>query len=455
MPIFYVVLCLVIVSGLVVIAKINRKAHFTVLTITALAALLAPWGIYSITAAVAKNDDQTFNEYWNGSEVSVSHVSVNCEKNGRCKHYYDCDPHLVLTTETYTDEKGNMKSRQVTKTEYDSCPYSQEETTYKINTTLGDFTAGDSLMTGPEFRNRAIPGGRQNAPALWIEAKNRIEAGNPSGVTKTHQYKNFILASDATLFKDYSEKIEDLQKENLLPLPSNSVRDLYKADKVYNVGDTKVNIGDMNKQLTQLNGYVGSQLSGDFHVVFADASKVGDATDYAKALKAHWTSQDVGKNAIAKNTLTLVVGVTQKDNKPTVAWATGFTGMPGGNESLLQEFTNLKGSIIDENFIGSPKFNPSTKQYSMSDGKVEVMITGTHKFERVSMSGADENDKGSGFEYLSDSWQMKPAALAVAIWVSSILSVIILAIGTLINFSIAGYSKDPVKNFALALFSKN
>lgn len=456
MLIFYVVLCLVIVAGCVVIFKSNNRGHLTVLTITILAALLAPWGVYSITAAIAKNDDQTFNEYWNGSEVSATYSTVKCDKNGRCKHYYDCDPHLVTTTETYTDEKGNMKTRQVTKTEYDSCPYSREETTYVVNTTVGKFTAGDSLMTGEEFRfNKSIPGGRQNAPALWIEAKNRIESGNPSGVTSRHTYKNFILSADVTLFKNYSDKIEDLEKEGLLPTPASTVRDLYQSDKVYSVGDTKVDVGEMKRQLTQLNAYVGAELRGDAHVVFADASRVGDKTDYTNALKAYWSSEKVGKNSIAKNTLTLVIGVEQKDGKPTVKWATGFTGMPVGNEGLIQEFSNLKGSVIEGNFIGSPKFNPSSKTYTLSGGKVESMISGTHKFERVSMSASDASDKGSGFSYLSESWTMKPAQLAVAIWVSSILSVIILVIGTLINFNIASYRGDPVKDFSKKLFSKN
>jgi hypothetical protein len=454
--IFYVVLGLVIVAGCVFMVKSNYSVHTTVLSVAILASLLAPWGVYSITAAVAKNNDQTFYEYWNGSEVSATLSAISCERDGSCKHDYDCDPYTVVTTETYTDEKGNTKSRPVTKTEYHSCPYSTEETTYTINTTIGPFSAGDSLMTGGEFRgHKNIPGGRQSAPAVWIEAKNRIDSGNPSGVTARHTYKNFILSADVTLFKNYSEKIEDFEKEGLLPTPVSDVHALYQANKAYSVGDTKIDLGSMNRQLTQLNAFAGAELRGDTHVVFVEATKAGDRTDYTNALKAYWSSEKVGKNAIAKNTLTLVVGVTQKDNKPTVDWATGFTGMPVGNEGLLQEFSNLKGSVIDENFIGSPKFNPSSKKYELSGGKVETMISGEHKFTRVSMSGSDEDDEGSGFSYLSESWQMKPAQLAVAIWVSSIVSVIILVIGALLSFNMAYNYKDPARAFIKNAFSKN
>jgi hypothetical protein len=203
----------------------------------------------------------------------------------------------------------------------------------------------------------------------------------------------------------------------------------------------------MNNQLTQLNAFVGSELRGDMHIVFIEAAKAGDPTDYTNALKAHWSSEAVGKNAIAKNTLTLVVGVAQNNGQSVVDWATGYTGMPVGNEGLIQEFSNLKGEVIDGSFIGSPKYNPSAKQYVMSGGKVESMVSGKFKFARVSMSSSDEGDNGTGFKYLSESWKMKPAQVALAIWLCSITSVIILVIGTLISVILGSGMNDPVRKF--------
>lgn len=457
MLVFYVVLALVIVAGCVFLTKSNFAPHLTVLSVSVVAALLAPWGVYSITAAVAKNDDQTFYEFWNGSEQAVSTKVVQCERDGNCEHEYDCDPYTVTEVESYTDEKGNSKTRIVTKTVYHSCPYSTEETDYIISTTIGTFSAGDSLMTGGEFRgHKPIPGGRQTAPSTWLEAKNRIDSGNPSGVTERHKYKNYILAADTTLFENYSDRIDFLLAENLLPVPVTNVHSLYMANKAYSVGDTKIDMTSMNEQLKQLNGFVGGKLRGDMHVVFVEASRVGDGTDYTNALKAHWTSEVVGKNAIAKNTLTLVIGVTQKDDKPVVDWARSFTGMPVGNEGLMQEFTNLKGSVIEGNFIGAPKFNVSTEQYDMSAGRVEDMVSGVHKFARVSMSASEKDDNGSGFSYLSESWKMKPATLALAIWLCSIISAIILITGTLISVNMGkSYYKDHVREFTKNIFSKN
>ena len=457
MLVFYVVLVLVIGAGCVYLTKSHHAPHLTMLSGAIVAALLAPWGVYSITEAVAKNDDQTFYEFWNGSEISVSAENIQCERDGSCQHEYDCDPYTVVELESYTDEKGNTKSRMVTKTVYHDCPYSTVETDYTISTTLGPFVAGDSLMTGEPFRaNKKIPGGRQTAPVSWLEAKSRVESGNPSGVTQLHKYKNFILSSDETLFENYSDRIDSLLAENLLPTPVAGVHSLYMANKAYSVGDTKIDMTSMNEQLKQLNGFVGGELHGDMHIVFAEASKVGDPTDYTNALKAHWSSEAVGKNAIAKNTLTLVVGVTQKDNKAVVEWAKGYTGMPVGNEGLIQEFSNLKGEAIDGGFIGSPKYNPATNEYVMSGGKVETMISGQHKFSRVSMSASDEGDTGTGFSYLSDSWKMKPATLALAIWLCSIISAIILAIGTMLSINLGrGYTDDPAHQLIQTIFSKN
>lgn len=453
MFVFYVVLALVIVGGIVYLMKSKHVPHVTVLTIAILVALLAPSGIYAITATIAKNADQTFYEFWNGSEVSATTKVVTCEKDGSCKHEYQCDPYTVYESESYTDSEGKTKYRTVTKTKYHDCPYSTQETDYIVDTTLGKMTIADAVMTGAQYRsNTDIPGGQQTSPPqAWSDAKNRIESGEPLGVTGANTYKNFILAADATLFENYSDQIDKLVAEGMLPTPTNSIHSYYVADKAYSAGETGVDMTSMNRQLQQLNGYVGSELRGDLHMVFVEASRAGDPTDYTNALKAHWTSEAVGKHAIAKNTVTIVVGVEQLEAKPTVAWAKGFTGMPVGNEALIQEFTNLKGEIIDNDFIGSPKYAPHSNTYAMSGGAVEGMISGEHKFARASMSASDEGDNGSGFIYLSDSWEMKPAQKAVAILISSIVSGIILIIGTFISINLGWTARDPLKK----LFTKN
>jgi hypothetical protein len=124
--------------------------------------------------------------------------------------------------------------------------------------------------------------------------------------------------------------------------------------------------------------------------------------------------------------------------------------MPVGNESLIQEFSNLKGETIDDNFIGSPKFNPSTSTYTKSDGVVEKMVTGPYKFARVSMSGSGADDNGSGFSYLAETWTMKPADVAKAIIFSSIVSFLILAGGGVFSVMMGDNTGDPLRRFAFS-----
>lgn len=430
MFIFYVVLVTVIVGGWFV-ARRYFKINFNLiaLAVTLALALVTPWITYSITASVAKNADQTYYEFWNGSEVEAVSKTITCTRDGSCRNEYDCDPYTVTHEESYTDSEGKSKTRTVTETKYHDCPYSAQETSYGVVTTLGNITVEDSLMTGEPFRARkSIPGGRVTSPpALWVAAQKRIASGNPSGVTTRNTYKNFILSSDETLFASYSGNIDKLVSENMLPIPADKVFNIYKANKAYSVGDTKLDMDSMNTQLDLLNAAFGSELRGDMHVVFADASKAGEGNDYTNSLRAFWNSEAVGKSAIAKNTLTLVVGVEPNaDGKPSVAWSHGFTGMPIGNEALLQEFTNLKGQVIDDKFIGSPVFNIATETYTHSNGAVEDMVFGKFKFARVSMSATDEGDNGSGFKYLSDAWQMKSSDYAVVYWISGILCAMLL-----------------------------
>lgn len=452
MLIFYAVLAVVIIVGCIVLAKLKLTVNLTVLTASIVVALLAPWGVYAATAAIAKNKEQTYYEFWNGSEQAVSTNVIACERDGYCDNTYQCDPYTVYVTETYTDSKGNIQSRTVAKTEYHDCPYSTQETDYIISTTLGDFYAGDSWMTGPQFRaGKAIPGGQKvSPPQTWLEAQSRIGSGNPSGVTQINSYKNFILAADTTLFENYSDRVESLLAEGLIPTPASATHSLYMSEKAYNAGNTGVDIGSMNRQLTQLNGYVGSELRGDMHVLFVESDRAGVPTDYTNAVKAHWTSEAVGKHAIAKNTLTLVVGVREEEGVPVVDWAKGFTGMPVGNEGLMQEFSNLKDEPINDTFIGSPTFDPATGSYTLSGGLVETMISGEHKFERVSMSASDADDTGTGFTYLSDSWKMKPETLSIAIWISSILAAIILGVGTMFARAMKDDFTDPLEKAVLA-----
>jgi len=485
MEIFYIILSVVAVAA-IVFALISKRFNYTYLALGLAVAFMLPLPTYAIWTTVAKNDAQTCYEFWNGSEIAATSQSRECVRDGSCKNTYNCDPYVVMETEFYTDSEGKSRSREVPKTKYHDCPYSSEETEYIVNTTLGEYNVAGWLMTGAEYRaGRPIPGGRVvAAPALWTEAKKRIDAGTPGGVTKTESYKNLILASDRTLFKQYSDVVDEYQEDNLLPIPATGTVDLYDATKVYNVGVDKIDTAKLVEDNQYLNAAFGSELYGDLHVVFVDSKKAQDPTNYTNALHAYWTSKEIGKHAIAKNTMTIVVGVEDykkasvdntveatpapegtpipdaveepeiKEGTPVVSWARAFSGMPVSNESLMTQIqSDLQGEVIDDDFIGRPTFDTAAQTYTHSEGKIESVLFGTNKFERVSMEAADEGDTGGGFSYLADEWEPDAKTLAGINILSSILVLFALAGAGMLALSMRD-EKDYIREITTTLFEK-
>lgn len=415
MELFYIIsIVLVLAGGLGAwFMKLNWKMFF----IPAVAALLLTIPVHPIWYNVEKTDKETFNEYWNGVELAALKSEVTCTKDGVCVNTYDCDPYVVPEVVYTTNSEGETESTIVMVTKYHDCPYSSQETSYTVNTTLGEVSAGKNLMTGPAFRaERSIPGGQvTEPPALWTAAKERVEAGKPGGVTKTSTYKNYILGSDLTIFKKFSEKIEEYKERSLLPSPARGVHNLYQAQKTHFVGVPETLVSDELKHeladdVMVLNGRAGIELTADLHVVFVGNTKVpaSAADEYTNILHAYWTSPEQGRNAIAKNTVTVVIGVGTENGEPVTKWARSFTGMPVGNEHLVQEFRNaLTGVTLDEQFIGAPVYDVKAGKFTaVEEGAVESVLFGAKKFQRVSMTAEDAGDLGGGFSYLSDSYTL-------------------------------------------------
>jgi len=470
MVIFYILLIAAIVAAGVFLWK-TEALHLTGFVGIALIALLIPAPVYGAVTAIAKADQTTFHEYWNGFETGTSSQSVECLRDGACTHEYNCDPYTVVETEYYTDSEGDRQSRTVTKTKWHDCPYSSEETSYYVDSTLRTFTIASHLMTGAPFRaGKAIPNGQVlTAPAEWLEAKARVDAGKPGGVTMVSDYTNYILASERSLFNRYSDRIDELKAENLLPSISAGVQGSYKASKAYFVGNVDgVDTAAIVSNIQNLNGAVGAELHGDLHVVFVDTNLISlDKEDYSNALIAYWQSKDnFGRDALAKNSIVLIVGVegyvkpevveapadvtsvedagvtiegetepeaapeifepTIAEGTPVVAWAEAFTGMPVGNEALLTQFSSeLPETVIDKNFIGNPTYNVTSGNVVHTDGVVENILYGVNTFARVSMTSEDSDDEGTGFAYLGEDWEPDVGTL---IWFYSISAVLFLGI---------------------------
>lgn len=484
MEIFFIIAVAVLVAAAVAFrVTVGKNFNLTLGVAAALIAVLPAFAVFGITTAIAKDSDQTYNEYWNGFEVAATTQVQQCERDGWCAHEYQCDPYTVTRVETYTDGDGKTQTRVVNETKYHDCPYSTEETTYVVDTTLGGFTVASNLMTGEEYRwGTGIPGGRVTTPPqLWSDAKNRVDGGKPGPVTKVNEYKNYILASDSSILKRYSNAIEDYKSQNLLPVPSSGVYDIYQANKAYFVGSLpEIDAPTYTKDVANLTAALGAELQGDLHVVFVNADEVGDPTNYGNSLISYWQSEELGRNAIAKNTMVVVIAVEDykapkpvatstptpaptdgaatpveavnpltniKDGTPVVAWAKAYTGMPLGNEMLIQDIeSRMKGKIVDANLIGHPNYAGGVIQHS--DGALENILFGNNAFERISMDDLDADDNGSGFSYLSEEWQPDAGVMTIIFVISSIVCAAVFA---LLAFMVYTYGRavtiDPLGSF--------
>ncbi len=399
---------------------LHHRGILANLTISLLSGLLvasvvgpATWGI---TTTIMKNDEQTFQEFWGGYEAGTSFSTQACERDGWCQNTYQCDPYLHTWTETYTDSDGKSRTRTRTETRYHDCPYSTEETTYHIDTTLGGYTVG-TYMTGPQYTPhsspaRAIPGGQvTEPPALWTAAKNRVDSGKPGAVFKQNSYKNYILASETSILKRYSEDIEQYKSNGLLLPIQSTLQDIYQMQKAQFPGNPAISEAqraELSQDAMYLSAALGSELQGDLRVVFVDSDKVktGEAEKYGLTLMAYWQSQEMAKFATPKNAVVVIVGVGSEEGKPVAEWTRAYTGMPVGNERLMADIrSNLTGQVIDENFLGRPTLAPGAETVTKSNSLLEKSLFGPNKFQRISMDAVDEGDIGTGFEYLGMGWE--------------------------------------------------
>jgi len=385
---------------------------------------------------VAKSNNLSFNEYWNGWEKKAVWTKTPCYRDGPCAWSYDCDEYTVQ--ESYScncDDKGNCDTCYRSETRYHQCPYCTEEWTFVVDTTLGPFTIAEHRLPEAPNSNRwrlyeSVPQGvisRAGAGVhpFWAAVKARLDVGRPGPVTKRMQYDNYILASERTILKQYSSLVEQYASAKLLPPVQNGIRDFYYSDKVQFVGYAPGDLRAWQESLMYLNAALGTELQGDAHLVVVQNETVSANPDvYILTLKAFWQNRKVfGDNAISKNSIIVVVGTA--DGK-SVAWARATTGMPLGNESMVIALqSRLAGMPLTPEAINggvkgefySEEKEDGTKKVNIrglrNDGVLAQVLWGMDdsqtKFQRVSMSALDKDDFGSGFLYLKS--EIEPSGM--------------------------------------------
>lgn len=357
-----------------------------------------------------------FHEFWNGSVTDAGVSVTQCTEDGPCAHEFDCHPYEDGYYETYTDANGDTQSRYVSRTSYRDCPYVTVEYTYWITTNIHDeplIVDGSVLDVNPVVwdpsEGRGIPGVQRGPSEEWSRTRAALDAGNAPPVTKTNDYSNFVIASQDDTFKEFSTSIDRYRKAKILPshtvgVPENDDPTFggLKATKFQFVG-LPVQPG-WNDALSDLNARLGPVMQGDMHVVAAKASLVDNADEYTSALVAYW--QSLGKWGIAKNSINLVLGVSDDGNE--IKWARAETGMPLGNEEMETSLKlRLDGTPFTvENVFGDTIATPAANgklKYTWSENAiVPKTIFKDFPFKRACMQTCDGDGDGDGFVYLGD-----------------------------------------------------
>lgn len=410
-----------------------------------------------------------YHQSINGTVVRVPPpLVIDCSEDGSCAHEHDCDRYTETHTESYTDSNGKSKTRTVEETKYRRCPEMTQEFTYTLNITtdgksIKTLTIASDIYAANPVRWRGDiavnPNVPRGVPPQWQHARDSLAHGIGDPVTLSGDYANYILSNEETILRASSGDIDKLQQKHLLPLPTARM-DIAKdddltptiyngmdADKVSFVGmSPPANQADWQAALMRYNTALGMQHQGDMHVVIIKDSTLQGVVSpdaYAAAVKAYWLN-DLGKFALAKNGIMVVLGVDDKLTK--VQWARADTGMPAGNGPMLDALKyNLPGVAFDPKKVigettthvtnGSPKVT-----YSYGNGVIEQTTLHDFPFARACMDCRDTGQPG--FVYLQSEIPITTAGIVVATIIDIALVIAVLCAGGYITADQRRYSSN-------------
>lgn len=375
---------------------------------------------------VAKGNAIKYEEFWNGWEEKAIQEERRCSRDSGCHYTYDCDPYTVPVTYTYPCGENTCTGVRL-ETHYHDCPYANREWSFRIDTTLGSYDIATTVPDELGFRGKRVPANiPRGVPAFWQACKDRLDANDPGPVTVRKEYDNYILASDQTILRQYSDQIASLKQQRLLPPVTNKLRGPYWADKLQFVG-MAAPPGDWQLALGRLNAALGSEHQGDLHMVVLDTAgfaRLLKPDAYITALKAHWTSRAFGRKAISKNSIIVAIGAAEGK----VVWARANTGMPVGNEAMSVAIKErLVGVPLEpDTLIGHVRREGETSK--VEGGVLAHIVLNEPGFKRVSMTAEDKNDLGTGFKYLYATIQPSGWAKFAMMLIALLLSMIAWAV---------------------------
>lgn len=367
-----------------------------------------------------------YEQYVNGVETEAIDNVTTCYAGhtgdsvaaglSNCRWVYQSGMNYWTTTRTVedcaTDTKGNRSCTSRPVTDHHSAPiytpYATREHTFSVKASVGfkelEFHY-DTVYLDQNPQPYSAKAIRKNiprgVPEDWSEARQRLIAGDPRSIEVLDPYDNYILASDDEVLKTTSLDVEKYKKAKLLPahtagIMGNPARGVtgWQAEKMSFVGVSVPDPSRFQSELSRYNAALGLTQQGDLHVVAVNCQSVpaNEAVAYTNAVKAYWQGPDFGKRALAKNGIALVLGVCNG----TIEWAKGTTGMPFGNERMLQWFQDyLPGTPLStEAIFGSMRTRIGADgepvvTHSAVPGVLERIMFDEVPFKRARMSCDD------------------------------------------------------------------
>lgn len=377
-----------------------------VTALVAVSFIIVP-SVWGIGKHISVNQQLKYKEFYNGVELKPVMDITTCRAGhkGNSKSDGQSNCHYTFVSGSYhypvtytvtvcsTDAKGKSSCHSETRCchypkAYIYSPYATKEYRYSVPDSLG----GSYGYPGVYLANQPVPATSRSipedyprgAPSDWLDAKSHFDSGDPRPVTRVFSYDNPILATNDKFLKANDVNVKQYLKAKLLP--EHTVNIL--QDPIYGpsnrqakkVAFVDVSVADPNSwqdALMRFNAACGMKLQCDMHVVIINSVKVprDNAGQYVQALKAYWQGDHFGKRAISKNAIILAMGTS--DGK-TVDWANATTGMPYGNNVMLESMaSSLPGKMLDPTVIfGSPR--TIAIPYKDKDGDTKFKASVTH-----------------------------------------------------------------------------
>ncbi len=227
--------------------------------------------VFGIVAGILYYQNIYYTEMLNGQVTRKTREKVHC------RHSYDCNCHISCS--------GSGRNESCS-THCDTC----YDHSYDI-----DWNIYDSI--GNIFRIRTKDRQGLIKPKKWI----KTEVGDPTA--NSHQYKNYIKASSATLFQKTGlvEKFKDV-----LPNYPSNLYDYFELDRIVTVDYTLLDSDKWNRSLSYVNGLIGAQKQCNAILVITK----NQPREFKGALEQYW----LGAN---KNDVVLIVNI---DDEEIIDW---------------------------------------------------------------------------------------------------------------------------------------